>query len=134
VESSSRQLLTLIEDIINVSKIAAGELKINKCCCNLGELFKEVETTFNELKKKRQKANLIVKTIIPDNLKNLSIVTDKDRVQQVLNNLIGNAIKFTEEGSVEFGYKIANKKVVVSVRDTGIGIPVESKKLIFERF
>ena len=134
VESSSKQLLNLIDDIINVSKIESGELKIEKRCCRLSNLLNEVEITFNELKKKKKKDNILIKAEVPDSLMDLHIKTDKNRLQQILNNLIDNAIKFTDEGDIRFGFLLRNGKVEFKVTDTGIGIPKNSQELIFERF
>ena len=134
VESSSTQLLNLIDDIINISKIEAGELKIEKHCCNLENLFREVEATFNKLKDKKKKNKLLITAEIPKKPASLSVNTDKARLQQVLNNLVGNAVKFTESGTIKFGYTVEDSKVVIKVKDTGIGIPRESQEMIFERF
>ncbi len=134
IENSSQQLLNLINDIIDISKIEAQELKIEKINCNLETLFGQLKTTFDQLKKERGKDHLKLSLKVPKKLKDLYIVTDPERLQQVMSNLIGNALKFTEEGTINFGYKLIDDKLQCFVQDTGIGIPEEKLEVIFERF
>lgn len=134
IEHSSKQLLSLIDDIIDISKIEAKELKIEKVPCKISELFVSTETTFNELKKKKNKEHIQIIAHIPEKDKNITILTDADRLQQVITNLVGNALKFTEKGSIEFGYNLINDKISVYVKDTGIGVPAKKMDFIFERF
>ncbi len=134
IESNSNQLLNLINDIIDVSKIEAGELNINFQSCHLGNMFIELEATYNELKRRKGKDNLEIRADVPDSLNDLIINTDPVRLRQVLTNLIGNAIKFTNEGSIEFGYTLNKNRIVFEVSDTGIGIPEDKYNVIFERF
>lgn len=134
IESSSKQLLTLINDIIDVSKIEAGELSISYKACHLGNLLKELEVTFDELKNIRGKSELSIKAIIPEGNKNLMVKTDATRLKQILVNLIGNALKFTDVGSIVFTYELKEDKIVFSVTDTGIGMSADKLKIIFERF
>jgi len=134
IESSSKQLLNLVNDIIDISRIEAGELKINKAPCELHKILKETETLFEQLKHSRGKENLKIKLNIPEQNKELYIVTDPDRLKQILINLIGNALKFTEEGGIDFGYEIENNRLKFYVSDTGIGMTEEDLKVVFERF
>ncbi|MFA5301998.1 MAG: ATP-binding protein [Bacteroidales bacterium] len=134
IESSSKQLLNLVNDIIDISRIEAGELKINKAPCELHKILKETETLFEQLKHGRGKENLKIKLNIPEQNKELYIVTDPDRLKQILINLIGNALKFTEEGGIDFGYEIENNRLKFYVSDTGIGMTEEDLKVVFERF
>lgn len=120
VESCSTQLLNLINDIIDLSKIEAGELKINKESCRVNRILTELETTFNELKLQKGKNKLKIKANIPEGTADLAIETDPARLKQVLTNLIGNALKFTEQGKIEFGYSIRDSKLFFEVSDTGI--------------
>ena len=135
IRSSSEVLLNLIDDIIDIAKIEAGELKINKKECEIKTLFEELLRIFNEVKTncKKDHLNLICK---PDrNIPDLVFRTDPFRLKQILINLISNAIKFTEKGYIEFGYNIREEKVVeFYVRDTGVGMTRSELDLIFERF
>ena len=134
IESSSKQLLNLVNDIIDISRIEAGELKISKAPCELHKILKETETLFEQLKHARGKKNLSINLNIPEKDKELFIVTDPDRLKQILINLIGNALKFTEAGGVDFGYKLENDRLKFYVSDTGIGMSEDDLKLVFERF
>ncbi|HOO42700.1 MAG TPA: ATP-binding protein [Bacteroidales bacterium] len=134
IESSSKQLLNLVNDIIDISRIEAGELKINKTSCDLHKILKETETLFEQLKHARGKQNLKIKLNLTEKDKEFFIVTDPDRLKQILINLIGNALKFTEKGGVDFGYEIENDRLKFHVSDTGIGMTEEDLKVVFERF
>ena len=134
IQSSGEQLLNLIDDIIDISKIEAGEIKINKKECNLNQILEELRITFENHKNKTAKTNLDLRLNISEN-SNLIIKTDSLRLRQILVNLIGNAIKFTDEGFVEFGYTIHNDKILeFYVKDTGIGLSRSELDIIFERF
>lgn len=134
IESTSNQLLNLINDIIDVSKIESGELNIAEESCFLDELLLELEATFVELKHQREKNNVQIVSSISPSLKGVAVKTDPARLKQVLVNLLSNALKFTEEGCIEFGCVVDNGKLVFIVSDTGIGMPKDKLDIIFERF
>ncbi len=134
ITTAGESLLQLIDDIIDSAKIEAQLLKINKTECNITQLFIELFTIFSELKKKRNKEN--IKLILnPSSIKNnLIIKTDPLRLKQILTNLLDNALKYTLEGSVEFGFERLDEYIRFYVKDTGIGIPKKKFKSIFNRF
>ncbi len=133
IKNSSNQLLNLINDIIDVSKIEANELKLEFKECKLKDLLENLEATFNEAKKDKQ--HITLKCSIPKEHATLSIQTDPLRLQQVLSNLISNAFKFTEKGKVEFGFKVSTKnEITFFVKDSGSGIPKNKLDAIFNRF
>lgn len=134
IENSSNQLLSLLNDIIDLSKIEAGELSIQLTTCRLSSLFIEIETFFTELKRRKGKDHLKITANIPNNLTDMIIKTDPVRLQQVIVNLVGNSMKFTETGGVDFGFTAENESVTLYVQDTGIGMPQDKLELIFERF
>ena len=135
IEENSQALLRLIDDIIDVSKIEANELKIKKEACSLGELFSELEMTYNNYLKRKQNRNLRLIFHIPDEAHHDVIFTDPYRLKQILNNLYLNALKYTDAGNIEIGYNIINEnKLRFFVSDTGTGIPPERIKHIFKRF
>jgi two-component system CheB/CheR fusion protein len=134
IDSCSKQLLNLINDIIEVAKIEAGELSVKPEDCELNKIFFELEKTFENVRKQKGKNGLVIKTNIPNDIEELYIKTDPLRLKQILSNLIGNALKFTDSGEVEFGYRIEHRKIIIHVSDTGIGIPPDKLSLIFERF
>jgi PAS domain S-box-containing protein len=132
---SSNILLNLIDDIIDISKIEAGHLNVNIVESNVNKLVREVFSTFNETKTKQ---NIELRLILPPESELISVQTDPLRVRQIVTNLIGNALKFTEKGFVELGYNIKNGAVdqflEFYVKDTGVGIPLDKQAIIFERF
>lgn len=135
IDFASKNLLVIINDILDLSKIEAGKLEINQELLNIKETIDSVTdlVEFN-LKEKRLYLSFIHDNEIPEN-----VIGDKARFNQILLNLIGNAIKFTEQGGVTITSKlISHKEDIVlcqfTVSDTGIGIPPEKQELIFERF
>ena len=135
IEENSQALLRLIDDIIDVSKIEANELKIKKEACALGDLFSELELTYNNFLKRKQNKNLKLLFQLPEEAHHDVIFTDPYRLKQILNNLFLNALKFTETGQIEIGYNIiSDNKLRFFVSDTGTGIAPERIKDIFKRF
>jgi len=135
IEENSQSLLRLIDDIIDIAKIEANELKIKKEACSLGDLFSELEMTYNNFLKKKENQSLELIFQIPEEAHHDVIFTDPYRLKQILNNLFINALKYTERGHVEIGYTIVNdNKLRFFVSDTGLGIPQSRIKYIFRRF
>ncbi len=131
IQSSSKQLLQILNDILEISTLDARQVQIKESEFNINEVLMELFSIFN-FKAKEKKLALYVKKSLPDNACN--IVTDKTKLIKILSNLIENAIKYTKEGFVEFGYSILNELIVFYVKDTGIGIAKENFEMIFERF
>jgi PAS domain S-box-containing protein len=138
INKNSNTLVYLIDDIIDIAKIEAGQLKINKAECNINQIFSDVFNSFietNNIKENSPVQLKLQKGLLSDNF---TINTDPVRFQQILINLIGNAIKYTENGLIECGYEVKTKNnsshLEFYVKDTGIGIPEEKHKFIFERF
>jgi signal transduction histidine kinase/ActR/RegA family two-component response regulator len=129
-------LVNLIDDIMDISKIEAGQLAFNKSDVNIDDLFFDLYAFFNEIKFKQEKEHLTLRLLNLNDDENSVLFTDEQRLRQVMSNLIGNAIKFTDKGTVEFGFTHNKKKnhIEFFVRDTGIGIPKEKVDIIFERF
>ena len=138
IEHNSNTLLHLIDDIIDIAKMEAGQLEINKKECNVNKVLNELYKTFSEKKNLYSEKNIELLLKLSIKNKDFIIYTDTIRIQQVLTNLIDNAIKYTEKGSIEFGYTIEknskNSNVIFFVKDTGIGLPQDQQKNIFTRF
>jgi two-component system sensor histidine kinase/response regulator len=135
IEENSQSLLRLIDDIIDVSKIEANELKIKKEATSLEDLFSELELTYNNYLKRKQNQNLKLTFRTPAEVHHDVVFTDPYRLKQILNNLFVNALKYTEKGTIEIGYSIYNEnKLRFYVSDTGAGIPASRIKNIFKRF
>ena len=134
IDGNSKQLLNLIDDIIDVAKIEANEIKMVYRDYSLSKLFNHLEISYNQLKIAKNKENIVFKTSIPEKYKNLTIVTDPQRLQQVLYNLLNNALKFSEKGEILFGFNVEGNNLKFFVKDQGIGIRKNKQKEIFERF
>ncbi|MCT4591519.1 MAG: ATP-binding protein [Carboxylicivirga sp.] len=132
---NSMHLLSLINDIVDYSKIEAKQLKIYKHSVNINELIEDLSMNMISILHKTSKGAIDVLTHTPLVEERANILTDGTRLRQVLSNLINNAIKFTNSGFIEVGYKKLNdKELEFFVKDTGIGIAPENQKKIFDRF
>jgi len=133
IKNSSNQLLKLIDDIIDVSQLDSGQLEIKKDTFPLQSFLNEIREETENLKL-NNKVDFQINTSAHQKEFD-SIHTDKVRLKQVLISLLSNAFKFTKEGTVELGYsKKSDGMLQFYVSDTGIGIPEESKNVIFEQF
>jgi signal transduction histidine kinase/DNA-binding response OmpR family regulator/HAMP domain-containing protein len=128
---SGKRLMNLINDILDLSKIEAGKMELHEENMLLDDLIKEVEHSVSPLFKNKK----IEFRVIKDTHTSIIINTDRGKVMQVLINLLGNAIKFTESGYVELKISAAeNKELLFIVTDTGIGIIENDQKVIFDEF
>ena len=134
IEGSSRDLLLLIDDIIDISKIEANELKLKKDACSLKKTFKELAEQFQQMKVQKQKEQLEISFKKPRLKHHDYIFTDTKRLKQILFNLFDNALKFTDSGKIEIGYQLVNNnRLQFYVEDTGSGIPQHLQSTIFNR-
>jgi PAS domain S-box-containing protein len=131
IRQSSSQLLSIIDDIVNIATIEAGQVKIIHQKTDINKVFKNI---FDQIKIKVREKNisLEIEKALPD--KESHVITDETKLTQILSNLIVNAIKFTEKGLVKYGCEIKEHDILFYVSDTGIGIPQELHEKIFERF
>ncbi len=136
INHNGTMLVNLIDDIMDISRIEAGQLALNRSLVNVDDIMFELYAFFNEIKFKQEKEHITIRLLNLNDDINSSIYTDGLRLRQVLTNLIGNALKFTEKGVVEFGYTVNTKRKGLDffVRDSGIGIPPDKREVIFERF
>jgi len=136
IEKSGKRMLNIINDIIDISKIEAGLMKIELAETNINEQIEYIYTFFKpEMETKGMM--LSFRNSLPS--KEAIIITDREKLYAILVNLVKNAIKYTEKGTIEFGYVTTGsptklKELQFYVRDTGIGIPKDRSEAIFERF
>ncbi|HPF92318.1 MAG TPA: ATP-binding protein [Tenuifilaceae bacterium] len=135
ISNSGKALLALIDDIIDISKIDAKQLRIVKSQVKINAMITELIEYYNSYKNENYKQEVTLKKHFSVDDEGFSILCDSVRLRQILNNLLSNALKFTEKGFVEIGYLLPNKATILFyVQDTGIGIAPEKSTLIFDRF
>jgi len=133
IQSSGKLLLNLIDDIIDIAKIEAGEIKIKEGSCQPAKIIHELLSTFDGYKSNIGKSDIQLKTHIPD--EEINCTTDGFRLKQILSNLISNAVKFTNEGEVIISCEVKNGRTIIfAVEDTGVGMTKEELNVIFSRF
>jgi signal transduction histidine kinase/CheY-like chemotaxis protein len=134
ITTAGDTLLHLVDDIIDSAKIESKQLTISHVRCNITDLLFELKEIFNEIRSKKQRAHIELKISEASRKDDVYVLTDPLRLKQVLSNLLENALKYTTEGFVEFGYVTEKKSVTFFVKDTGIGIPKDKFEYIFQRF
>ncbi len=131
IQSSGNDLLTLINDILDLSKIEAGHMEIRPEPMAVSRMLDDMVRLFQPV---AQQKNLVFETRIDPGCPS-TVVTDRQRLEQVLKNLLSNAFKFTEKGRVVISFSRAdNQRVAFSVTDTGIGISEEQQQAVFDAF
>ncbi len=135
IKKGSKSLISLIDDIFDISEIEAGEIPIEKSKFNINEMFSELYHTFFEELKRTDNSEIELRYLIENQDESFIIVTDELRLKQILIYLLGNAIKFTDNGFIEFGYTFYDtNNILFYVKDSGIGVPKNQQEIIFERF
>jgi len=137
IVSSGKTLLVLINDILDLSKIEAGKMDLQYSNVSLRSVFQEMSQTFSpRVNEKGLSYHVEIDSDLPE-----TMILDEVRIRQILLNLIGNAVKFTKQGSIfVFVKKVLNKddasklNLIIGVKDTGVGIPKDQLKVIFESF
>ena len=131
IEKSGQRMLNIINDLIDISKIEAGETTLRIRKANINKMLHELQLFFMP-EGNQKNIGIDFHCDLPDS--ESFIETDGTKLNQVLTNLIKNALKFTEKGSIKFGYYMKESKLEFFVSDTGPGISPDQKDLIFERF
>ncbi|HEX7675793.1 MAG TPA: response regulator [Bdellovibrio sp.] len=134
IYDAGNDLLGLISDILDISKIEARKLNLRAERFSLGSLISQLQATFLPQTNKKGLSLLIDAN---DELKALPMHSDLQRIEQILRNFLSNAVKFTEKGSITIAVSLSSKQngfVVISIKDTGVGISPEKKSVIFNAF
>ncbi len=134
INQGADDLMRLIDDIIDIAKIEAGQVNVHISECLISDLYKELHLMFIQNMKRLGKENVEVKVQWDWPADELAIYTDPFRLKQILVNLLSNAAKFTEEGEIVLGIRENPEGIYFFVKDTGIGIREEKQKVIFDRF
>lgn len=131
INSCSNQLLSIVDDLIDISRIEANQISLIEADANLNDILNEVYLLFN---KKVEAKGIDLSYTCGISSVDSAIFVDAIRLKQILNNLVGNALKFTSSGHIKYGYELKDKELEFFVEDTGIGISPENADIIFERF
>ena len=131
--SNGNNLLNIISDIMDISKMESGEITIRKSKIDVIQFLDEIRSmhVYN-VEQKNLRLNIDYLPAETDAV--VFVNADKERLQQIFNNMISNALKFTSEGHIQFGFRLAGEMVEFHVKDTGIGIPVDYHHKVFDRF
>jgi signal transduction histidine kinase len=129
IQENNQKLLRIVDDVINISKIEAGKEELEITSFDLNDMLKSVVDTY--IPKVTQ--DVTISTMFAQS--SMSISTDLNRLTEVINHLMSNAVKFTSQGKIILGYNVAaNKQLRIWVQDTGKGIAPEHLERVFERF
>jgi signal transduction histidine kinase len=131
MNDNSDRLLKIIDSVIEMSKIEAGTVKTIRNKVNVNWILLKVYAQFR-IDTSLKSVQLVFETPLAE--REAYIYTDEFKLTSVLRNLVGNAVKFTAEGRIEFGYSVKDNKIEFYVSDTGIGIPGEYQDVIFREF
>ena len=131
IKGCGNQLLGIINDLIDISKIEANQIAISYSEININDMLHEQFLLFSD-KAKEKELDLSYSSAL--SFDKATIITDAGRVKQILSNLLGNALKFTDKGQIQFGYSLDGNYLQFFVKDTGIGIAPQYFESIFERF
>ncbi len=135
IHSRTHHLLNIINDLVDVSRIEANQLTLNFQQFCLNDVLKELYRVYKNQLNTGEKSHIELKVNASLDHDNSFIYSDLSRFRQIMDNLLNNAIKFTPEGSIEFGYELTPEgRLLFYVKDTGIGIPGNEQENIFERF
>lgn len=130
IHQSTQQLLLVVDELMEISMIETGNMKLNPTTVNINDLLQDIRLSFSPLLKPN--ISLKIKGTIPEEK---SLVTiDEGKLRQILYNLLSNANKYTDEGEIELEYTLRDEQLYFRVSDTGIGIAEDVKSFVFERF
>jgi PAS domain S-box-containing protein len=134
IQSNGNSLMTIIDSIVDFSKLETEQMSVSKGEFNFKPLYDSVFEHAKKLLRTEEKHNAV--KLIQDTPENpeVRLKSDRERLGQVMTYIVSNAIKFTDEGEICIGYRINNEKINIFVSDTGIGIPKNKQKVIFDRF
>jgi PAS domain S-box-containing protein len=135
IRSSGDRLLRLIDDIIDIAKIESHQVEVEETTISIHKFLDDILSTYKDFISIEEKSEISIELNASEKQPAAEIITDPQRLQQVLNNLLSNAVKFTSKGRISFGCKLqSNSRLLFFVSDTGIGIQKEKLGFIFERF
>jgi signal transduction histidine kinase len=129
INSCTQQLTTMVNDFIDISKLESGTIELQIVEFQTNQIIRDIDGYFSRQAKEKDLSFTLINEI-----GNITIKSDRDKIKQAIDNLVSNAIKFTSKGSVKVTLKRLDKNIVISVADTGIGIRESDKAIVFDRF
>lgn len=129
IDSCCNRLLDIINNILDISKVETGQVKVEKSMTDIREIFDELDHTYGETIRKK---GLELKINYPEGITNIN--TDRNKIKQIFRNLLDNSLRFTSSGAIEAGCEISGNIAGFYVKDTGIGIASQHHQIIFEPF
>ncbi|MFA6125773.1 MAG: ATP-binding protein [Bacteroidales bacterium] len=135
IHQNSNQLINLVNDIIDLSKLQSNQLVIRESEADLNQIIEEMKVMAEMEKKNREKDHIQVFLDYEAGGQDAMVIIDHNRLKQIFTNLLVNALKFTPKGYIQFGYRLKdNDTLLFFVRDTGIGIPKDRQEEVFQYF
>ncbi len=131
IQISGKRLIEIVNNVLDISKIQTGQFKIEKRQILLNSIFTDLLGFFTPSANEK---NIILNYSNQADKDRIILYSDEVKLNQILTNLINNAIKFTQSGAIDFGYEVKDEEILFFIKDTGIGIPEKIHELIFERF
>ncbi len=133
IRTAGKSLMALIGDIVDISKIEAGQITIKKTYFNINSFLQDILVMFKQEKENLDKSDIELRLVLSDKASDIKIESDQHRLQQIFSNLLTNSLKFIDQGFIEFGYlSITPKFIQFYVKDTGVGIDQAKRDKIFE--
>ena len=132
IKGNAESLLKLIEDIIDVSKIEAGHLRLDSTVFNVHVILADLEKTYSRLLAENSK--IYVEIAFIRSGEKLMLESDEFRFRQIMDKLLSNAVKYTDHGYIHFGYQVREQEVQFYIKDSGIGIKKEYHDKVFDQF
>lgn len=135
IQDSSNDILHLMDNIIEISKLETSQIKMKREKCYINSIFDKLQNDIQQKQALTEKEHLNIKVLKGDTDPLFTVISDPERIYQIMTHLLNNALKFTDQGEIEFGYyPPIDNKIEFYVRDTGIGINQEDQELIFKKF
>lgn len=128
--NSSNQLLSIVDELMDISLIETGNMKVYESRFNLNQFLDDIVASFNLILKKE--IEFSIEKGLSDELS--TIKTDEHKLRQIIQNLLTNSNKYTDAGTIKMSYTVINSEIQFCIRDTGIGIPHDVQNHVFERF
>jgi PAS domain S-box-containing protein len=135
IQDSSNDILNLMDNIIEIAKLETNQIKPKKEKCYINSIFDKLKSDVDSKLNILEKTNLSIKVTRGNHDPLFLIYSDPERIYQIISHLLNNALKFTNEGYIEFGYSFAaNNRIAFYVKDSGIGIAEDQQEIIFKKF